>query len=302
MATKKKAQEKTDIHANAMLVNLTIHFWRGRKHDRVVTERTNENHNAEHDAGRYHKSLFGGKIAEMRAMTTARSRLRDIHNAHTLPWSDEGWRILPVQNYFEYTAAIRAAVEGFNEAVAKFTDAYPRLQIEAAARLGDMYNPEDYPEPYELARKYGVDVEYSPLPSGADFRVALPQDELDRAATLLESRVEKAVALAMEDAWGRLLDTVEKLRDRLTENEGKGLREAVIRNLSDVADVLTRINLTNDPKLEAARARVEKELAVLDPHELRHDKAVREDAAKKADDILNSIQEAFGGAVAKIAV
>ena len=35
MATKKKAQEKTDIHANAMLVNLTIHFWRGRKHDRV---------------------------------------------------------------------------------------------------------------------------------------------------------------------------------------------------------------------------------------------------------------------------
>jgi hypothetical protein len=296
MTAKKKAQENgaVDVHTKAMLVNLSIHFWRGRKHDRLVTERTNDEFQAAADAGRYHKSLFGGKTPEMRAMTAARSGLRNAHRIQTLPWSDEGWRILPTANYFQYTAAIREQVATFNKAVSKFVDAYPRLREEARGRLGGMYKEGDYPEVYEIAHKYGVTVQYTPLPSGSDFRVNLPEDEVRIAAEQVEERLARTVEVAMGDAWGRLLESVGRLRERL-EGDGKGLREAAVRNLEEVTDVLGRLNLTDDAALESVRQQVVKELAGLDAATLREDDAARSDAAKKADEILRKMQGAYGG-------
>lgn len=288
--TAKKKQD--DIHGRAILVNVKVRFWEARKHDKRVTEETNKRHHAEKGAGRYHKSLFGGKVPELQEFMSAYGRLRVEHREQTLPWSDEGWRILPTSNYWEYTKAIRERIAEFMEKKAEFLAVYPRLCKEAKERLGDMYDPSDYPAPSQVAGKYGVEVEYAPLPSGADFRVELPQSELKKAAKDVETRLARTVAAAMEDAWARLGDAATRLRSRL-DGDAKGLRESAVENLVEIAEVLGRLNLTDDPRMDKIRQEVLDSFAGLDAETLRKDEKVRAAAQKKADDILKKMQSVY---------
>ena len=64
---------------------------------------------------------------------------QDIHYAQTLPWSDTGWRLLPIKNYQAYTEAIRAAQHTFEELRDEFIAEYPTLRENARVKLNGMY-------------------------------------------------------------------------------------------------------------------------------------------------------------------
>lgn len=283
----------TSIIGLAMLANVNIRMWEGRKHDREVTERVNAEAHATPDAGRYHKHLFGGGVPELGAILTAATTLRTVHYEHTLPWADSGFRLLPTENYLTYVEEMRKVRVRFDDAVAAFITAYPRLKQEAKKKLQTMYREQDYPDLVLLKSKYRVALEFAPLPTGDDFRVNLPARELERMAKEVEARVTSAAGLAMEDVWRRLGDAVSHLRERL--DDGKHLRDSMITKLRDVAAGLGRLNLTQDPMLEDVRGRVLTSLTTLDAKTLREEEDVRAEAAKKADDILAAMAGVYLG-------
>lgn len=284
------------ILGHAMLANVCIGMWEGRKHDREVTARVNDEFHANSDAGRYHKHLFGGKVQELSAIITAAAHLRGIHYTQTLPWSDTGWRLLPTTNYIAYTEAMRKAKARYEEAVEAFVAVYPRLVREAKAKLNGMYRESDYPTPDRIRHRYHVALEFSPLPAGSDFRVTLPKAELGRMAKDIEGRMMRSVESAMTDAWERLGDAITKLRPKL--DDGKYLRESMIERLRAVAETLGRLNLTGDQALEEARSRVLRELTVFDAETLVDDEKARAQAASAADDILKSMRGVYAPAEA----
>jgi len=51
---------------------------------------------------------------------------------------------------------------------------------------------------------------------------------------------------------------------------------------------LTRLNVTNDPKLEKARKALESVIAGVDPKSIRESDMVRHSVKKKVDDILSA--------------
>ena len=65
---------------------------------------------------------------------------------------------------------------------------------------------------------------------------------------------------------------------------------------ANLADVLTRLNVTDDPDLEAMRKRVADELADLDPKVLREQPKARAKAAKSATAILDAMKGLYGDA------
>lgn len=279
------------ILGRAMLANVNIGLWEARKRDRKITEQVNAEYSTSQDAGSWHKRLFGGKPAELSAVITAGAHLRNLHWEQTLPWSDAGWRLLPTENYFAYTETMRKGRERFEAAVEAFVKAYPRLVREAEAKLNGMYNAADYPAASTVKYKYHVGLEFSPLPAGDDFRVSLPKKELDRVAKDVEERVTRAVESAMQEAWTRLGDSIMVLRVKL--DDGKYLRESMVEQLKEVAEVLGRLNLTKDAALERTRKQVLTDLATFDVTALRDDKDVRADAAKKADAILKQMSSVY---------
>lgn len=280
-----------NIHGHAMLVNAALSAWTGRKHDRDVTHRVNDEYAAGAEAGRYHKHLFGGPILELTAVFSAYRHVKVVHFANTLPWADDGWRILPTANYYEYRTALRAAREKFEAAVDTFVQAYPRLREEARQRLNGMYRVTDYPAPQEVQSRFRVDVQFAPLPHGSDFRIQLPAAEMQAVADDVNARISTIIESAMREAWERLGDAIVGVRKHLT--DGKHLRSSVVEKLGQVAETLGRLNLTHDVELESMRQRVLSEVASYDAETLRKDGRVRAQAASAADDILARMQAVY---------
>lgn len=288
--------DKGSIHTRAMLAQVSVSAWTARRYDRTVTDAVNREHAASRDAGRYNKHLLGGKEAAetLNEVTAAASALRNLHYSQTLPWADEGWRLLPTENWLSYTEKLRPALARFETAVAAFVAEYPALRENAKVLLNGMYREEDYPAPSEVASKFGVSVDYQPIPSTGDLRVSLPQAQVEEIERKIAERVERATAEAMKDAWGRLEGVVKCVRDRLSDPKAV-FRDSLIGNVVEMTDVLARLNVTGDAALEATRRRVASQIASLDPEDLRKDKRARKSAADQAQSILDAMADIYGG-------
>ena len=284
-----------DLITRAMLVNLSISSWSARKLDRKVTQEVNELHGASATAGRYNKSLMPDDAASYQALQKHIASVRiDIHYAQTLPWSDIGWRVLPIKNYQTYTDKLRAAMHTFDALRDEFISEYPTLRENARVKLNGMYQESDYPASIE--RRYSMAVEYAPVPSGTDFRVSLAQSEIDIIANRTEQRVKAAFQSAMtgpDGAVTRLYDALSKIQAKLSEPNGI-FRDTLIGNARELCDVLTRLNVTDDPRLEEFRRQTEL-LAMAEPETLRKNPDIRAQVALDAQGILDAMGATYGG-------
>ena len=286
---------KNILITRAMLASLRISSWSARKYDKKVTAETNAAHGADSDAGRYNKMLLPGDASSYKALTSHIAATRVLHYAETLAWSDDGWRLLPVANYQKYTDKLRAAKHTYDALLGDFLADYPALQQAARIKLNGMYRDEDYPS--NVAGKYAFSIEYSPVPSGGDFRVQLSQAEIDVIATRTESRVADAFKDAHRDAVKRLFDCVSRIHERLASPEAI-FRDSLISNATDLCDILTRLNISGDAHLESLRAATAT-LATVQPDTLRNDTVTRIQTANDAQSILDSMLNVYGKGIAQ---
>ena len=100
------------ITEQAMLAAVHISIWTAVKHDRKVSRDVADQHGAHQGAGRYNKQLLRGadKLDELRTLA---GQIRQHFYKITLPWSDEGFRLLPANFYFDLMARMREFEAGF---------------------------------------------------------------------------------------------------------------------------------------------------------------------------------------------
>jgi len=287
--------EYATVSARAMLVQLNSSTWSARKFDKGATAKVNNDHQASSKAGRYNKHLLAG-AKEHEALITACENARAMHYVQTLPWSDIGSRLLPTANFLVYSEKMRKAFALCDERLADFVAAYPAL-VEAAEQqhtaLGKLFNRADYPRASDIKRRFSWKLNFDQVPNG-DFRVDLPADQLEAISADVRSRTVDATKDAMQGAWARLRDAVERIH-KASSPDGV-VRSTLIDNARNVCDILSRLNVAGDEQLEAMRVRVEKELAQLDLDDLRKDNTVRADTAKKARSIMDAMSAFYSPA------
>lgn len=336
-----------DLHTRAMLVSLNISSWTARKYDRKVSQEVADAHGASIDAGRYNKHLLpttaditkqqmkaaGKKIKSedqtpnsYKDLMSFIGEARAWHLENTLPWSDEGHRVLTVANYQKYTDGVRAKQHKFRTLLAAFVRDYPSLRAEAERILNGMFNADDYPRSVEERFNFGFKID--PIPTGGDWRVELSDEEIKVLSANTEARTREAYETAQADAVKRLYKMVAKINERLTTKDtcakckGEGtttetrkkpnkgaqvtcwicngngqtnaeFRDTLVSNARELVDVLQRINLKDDPQLEEYRRQTEK-LASSSPDTLREDADVRAKTAQKAKSILDAMNATYG--------
>jgi len=278
------------LHDNAMLVTFNVSQWTGRKYDKKVSEKVELDYNAI-DAGRYNKILIAQEA--IKKVNKTAGAARTFHYENTLPWDDNGARILPAANYLEYTKGMRELKAVFEAAAAELVANYGALVDEARIRLNGMFNQADYPDSYDIARKYDFKVKVNPLPAADDFRVNLNSGERDKIKSEIEARALEGQAAAMKDLWNRLHGAIKNMADKLR-IENAIFRDSLINNLCELCNLLPRLNMTNDPALEDMRKEVESALCEYDPNELREDKETRKAAAAAAADLMNKMSGYMG--------
>jgi hypothetical protein len=268
-----------------MLASLHISCWGARKHDKRVSEEVCERYNGK-DAGRFNKVLATKE--SLKEIQAAVSAARSFHIEQTLPWGERGERLLPSKNYQEFNRQMRLYKQKFEAAVDTFAGDYHTVIFEARQTLGGLFRREDYPQASEIRDKFDFRTVISPVPTGADFRVSLGQDEVAAIQQDIEQRLIQSNAAATRDLWHRMYEVVGHMVERLSDPDAI-FRDSLVGNIARLTELLPRLNLHDDPALEVMRRQIEASLCQYSPAQLRCDKDIRRAAANDARSVLESM-------------
>lgn len=273
------------IHDKTMLINLSITKWSMRKHDKKISDEIEQKYSAT-EAGRYNKCLLAIECGKQ--ISQIDTGARTFHYINTLPWSDNGARILPSKNYFEYVrkmSSIKDEREGY---VRTFIQNFEVYKEESKLRLNGLYKESDYPAIYDLEDKYSFEYSITPIPSGNDFRIDIGGMEMQKIREELEEKVKISQGKAVQDLWYRLKDAIQHIVARLSDKDAV-FRDSLIENIIELTQILPRLNFTDDPDLEDMRREIEQSICTVSPQNLRSDANLRKNTAKEAKALMDKM-------------
>lgn len=285
------------LASRAMIVSLSISQWAGRRLDREITDEVNQQHNAASDAGRYNKLLLPKEA--LAAIVSIVGETRSDFIKRTLPWMDNGSRIMAADAYMAHMSWLNGQIRKFDAAVDDFLVKYPAYVTDARNRLNGMFKADDYPDADVLRGKFGVDCKVLPVPTSDDFRVDMSDAQAQRIRADIEQQVTEATTAAVRNIYERIAEVTGRMVDRLNSYRpamGKGdksegvFRDSLVGNVRDLISVLPALNITGDPQLTAMADKL-KPLTEYDAHILRDNPTIRKNVAAEAQAILDSVSD-----------
>lgn len=277
------------IASSAMLVELSISTWTARKLDKKVSAEVDSAKGTKTSAGNYNKNLLAG-TGFLDTIVKYAANARAWHLSQTLPWSDNGLRLLPMSNFLTYKEQLNTLETNYMALVDKFIIAYPNLVSAAAFQLGDLFNRDEYPEADKIVSKFKFRANFLPVPTANDFRVDINEEAKQELIKNCEDVYNERLNNAMRDAWSRLHEHLQRMSERLANDEKgekKVFRDSLLENAVELVDLLKHFNLTQDPNMEQARTDLAKAIMNHDAQDLRDNFIAREAVKSKVDDILN---------------
>ena len=225
------------------------------------------------------------KLESLRSLS---GQIRQYFYKITLPWSDEGYRLLPAHFYFELTTKMREFEQAFSRQVEEFLAVYPSYIEQVRPELNGLFREEDYPSAEKLRNKFGVRIEVLPIPSGEDFRVTLSEEEQARVAREIDENVRQSLKRGTEDLWVRLKDVVTHMVERLKEPESR-FHASLVTNVFELVDLLPRLNVNQDEELNRFAQEIKDRLCGFTARDLKKNEILRVAAANDAAQILTEM-------------
>jgi hypothetical protein len=281
------------ITERAMLAAVHISIWTAVKHDRKVSRDIADQHGAHQAAGRYNKQLLRG-ADKLDGLRTLAGQIRQYFYKITLPWSDEGFRLLPSNFYFDLMARMREFEASFDQGVESFLAVYPQYIEQVRPDLNGLFREEDYPTVDKLREKFGVKLEILPIPQGNDFRVQMSAEEQARVAREIDEGVRQSLTRGAEDLWKRLREVVSHMVDRLNEPESR-FHASLVTNVFDLVEILPRLNVTRDEELNRFAEQIRQRLCNHSAQALKKHDLLRVGTATDAADIVAQMDDLLRG-------
>jgi hypothetical protein len=289
------AASAPSIASSAMLAELSISVWTGKKKDKSASDDVTRANNAAKGVAAVHKKLLGD-CAELDAVQKFAANVRSTHYASTLPWSDSGLRLLPTARYFAYHKQMTALRDEFYRLVAIFLKAYDWEITQAQAKLGDLFNVREYPNTDELAKKFRFASTYIPLPETGDWRVDMERETQDALRAQYAEAYAAQLKGAMDDIWHRLHDTLITLsRQLLVEDDGNGgvkanrIYQSVFDRALDIIDMMETCNVTDDMNMQIMQRRLKAAFRGLNVESLKDDTQLRAETKRTIDAAIKAL-------------
>ena len=271
------------LKEKVMVINLSISQWTARKFDPTASKEVATNHAAT-DAGRFNKILIAGEA--LKSIAKVANSARTFHYQNTLPWKDNGERILPSENFFNYASEMAKFRAEFDSLVGEFISNYPMLVDEAKARLNTLFSESDYPAPAIIQKKFKLSYDFDSISEVDDFRVAISEEEADNIRLQIQATIDRRIANAQDEMLNRIRTAVLNMADAL-EMPDKVFRDSLVGNIEELVELTPILNFNKNQKIDDA-VNMMKPLCV-DPNQLRKDAAYRKEIAEKARKISKLI-------------
>lgn len=279
------------ISSSAMLVELSISTWTGRKLDKTASTEVTTNKNAIKGAANVNKKLLAD-CAELDAIQKFAANARTAHYDSTMPWSDMGLRLLVTTKYFDYHQKMTALKAEFHRLVEDFLSVYDWEIAQSQVKLGDLFNRSEYPEKDEIRGKFKFNMFYMPVPDAGDWRLDVNNEAVSELTQHYEHYYTTQLNNAMRDVWGRLHNVLSRMSERLdySDTETKKIfRDSLVDNVLEVVEMMRSCNITGDMQMTAAAQKLQDALLGVTPDALREDAWLRMETKQRVDEVIKSL-------------
>jgi hypothetical protein len=284
------------IASSAVLIDLSISTWTGRKLDKRASKDVTTQNNAATGVANVSKKLLGD-CAELDAVQKFAANARNAHYAMTMPWSDLGMRLCPTKQYFKYHESMTALQTEFTRLVTVFLDAYDWEIQNAQLKLGALFNPDEYPSREALTDKFRFRYVAVPMPDAGDWRLDIENEAAQSMREQYEKFYGEQLTKAMNDVWTRAHDALSKMSERLDYADSqtkKVFRDSLVSNVTDIIDLLDACNVTGDPVMSEAQRKLDQALRGVTPDALREDAYLRAQTKRQVDEVKKIIDNLPG--------
>jgi len=279
------------IQQTAMLFTLNIKQWSAKASDKGAARQLATDKSAVTDAVKVSKQLVFSQLTD--DIKKLANEARQEFYALTLPWMDDGRRLLSAKNYNKAMAKMAQYQASFEKLAAQVESQYPVMIDEARKQLGDLFLESDYPK--DISAKYSFAPHVEPIPSVDDIRVGLGEGERAKIAAELKAQIEAAGVNAKRDIYERAADCVKRIAEALPkfDPDAKGkergtFRDSIIGNVAELIEGLDGLNFDNDQNVNELGNKL-RELTKHEPEELRENPILRAETAQTARDILETM-------------
>lgn len=271
------------LAGSTVLLRLKRSMFQPYAHDAAQTSKV-EAETGVRKAGRFNKRL----LLDCHELSEANSAYNDVYQyvtRNTVPWLDDGVRWMPAARYMEVSQGIGELVRAAKNKVETLASRWDLIVAKDMQRLGPLANPSDYP--IDIRACYQIAVRWLPVPSSADFRVSISDE--DKAS--LNDAIEDAKKQASKYLIAQMLEPIKKAVEKLSipiGEEGSIFRDTLLTNITEVLDRAQSLNFLNDPTVNTMIADTRKAVGAyaVVPDMLREDTALRSDAQSKLDAIM----------------
>ena len=283
-----------NLSSSAILIDFSVSQWTGRKLDKRASEEVEVSNSASLGVANVHKRIMG-KCPELDAIHKFVGNLRNSHYSMTLPWSDQGLRIVTTMGLEKYTKAMTERQQQFEKLVGKFIQVYATRIDEAKTTLGNLFVSDDYPSLEMMQSKFGWRLNFIPIQESGDFRVDIGNEQAEVLKEQYTKYYDTQYTNAMNDLWDRLYKPLARMSERLDYPEDadkdtkKVFTKTLVSNVTEVLDLLKAFNVNDDRDMEMAHKKLRHALNGVTPEALREDDHLRLDTKRTVDEVIKNL-------------
>ena len=303
------------IASAAMIGNLNISSWEARIQDKATKEEVLATKGARSKrAASVSKHLFS-ECPALDAIKTLRGEAYLWFRKETMPWDDNGCRLITTRRYLQTMDQAAKYEQRFNALVNAFLGVYQTEISKQAFENGALFDRSEYPSEDEVRAKFRFALNVSPVPTSGDFRVDIGHEAAKQLAEQYERLAAERMSAALAEPWQRIKDQVLWVKERMeavlaydpdaveeqpvTDPDGKvidikitkkrrpKLYDSMLENGLELCKTLSDFNITNDPRLEEARRELEAALTRVDMDSLKESPELQKATKTAMQDILD---------------
>ena len=222
------------------------------------------------------KKLIDTSHPAFKAVTNVRSQTIAYWKEASLPFPEPGIRLIRLDAIEEFNQKMALYQVQLEEAVRTLDQHYEELRNAARERLGELFDPADYPA--TLVGMFAIEHDFpsvEPPQYLQHFSPEMYRQECQR----VQSRFDEAVQLAEQAFMEELSRLVEHLTERLSgQDDGKPkvFRDSAIANLTEFFERFRSLNVRSNEQLDELVLSAQRIVQGIEPQQLRDNQWLRQ--------------------------
>jgi hypothetical protein len=236
---------------------------------------------ADEDSLSIQKRIFNMKIPVLKEMTKIRNSIKEYWDKATLPYIEEGVRLLKKDDLEEFNNTMKDWQEELNKAAHSVQNGREDIIDEAKSRLGKAFNPDNYPD--NLATLFGIEWSFPSL-EPPEFIAKLNPKLYEEERQKAEARLKEAVELAEQAFLQEMKGLIEHLHEKLSpgpDGSKKQFKESSVKNLHEFFERFQHLNFGSNEEIENLVQEAKAMVAGVSADDLRKSDLLRSDIAQE---------------------